>query len=209
MIFTFVLGFALVVLLPVRHAGLRVRGHDDPGLRSVLAGFERALCRTGFPSSYSVVSSPRYQMLPSASCAYQSSVTSTGTPSSVTSSCTTRAVDTVGDLLGLVRHRYPTLVGALAVRLAVDPLAPDGHRPPRVVDLRREVGGVELTVSLPCGRSDVAAAVAALVSGSFDVAQAAAASATIAIIAMRFMRPPFVVRSAAYGCVGVSLVNGR
>ena len=43
------------------------------------------------PFSYSVVSSPRYQMLPALSWAYQSSVTSTGSPSSVTTSCTTRA----------------------------------------------------------------------------------------------------------------------
>ena len=47
---------------------------------------------TGLPFSYSVVSSPRYQMLPARSCAYQSSVTSTSFPSSVTTSCTTRAV---------------------------------------------------------------------------------------------------------------------
>ena len=46
---------------------------------------------TGLPFSYSVVSSPRYQMLPSASWAYQSSVTSIGSPSSVTTSWTTRA----------------------------------------------------------------------------------------------------------------------
>ena len=46
---------------------------------------------TGFPFSYSVVSSPRYQMFPSLSWAYQSSVTSTNSPSSVTTSCTTRA----------------------------------------------------------------------------------------------------------------------
>ena len=45
----------------------------------------------GLPFSYSVVFSPRYQTLPSESCAYQSSVTSTGTPSSVTTSCTTAA----------------------------------------------------------------------------------------------------------------------
>ena len=43
------------------------------------------------PFRYSAVSSPRYQMLPSASCAYQSSVISTGSPSSVTVSRTTRA----------------------------------------------------------------------------------------------------------------------
>ena len=47
---------------------------------------------TGLPSSYSVVASPRYQTLPASSCAYQSSVTSTGSPCSVTTSWTTRAV---------------------------------------------------------------------------------------------------------------------
>ena len=45
----------------------------------------------GLPFSYSVVASPRYQMLPSESWAYQSSVTSTGSPFSVTTSRTTRA----------------------------------------------------------------------------------------------------------------------
>ena len=35
---------------------------------------------TGLPPSYSVVSSPRYQTFPSESWAYQSSVTSTGSP---------------------------------------------------------------------------------------------------------------------------------
>ena len=47
---------------------------------------------TGLPFSYSVVSSPRYQMFPRLSCAYQSSVTSTNWPFSVTTSRTTRAV---------------------------------------------------------------------------------------------------------------------
>jgi hypothetical protein len=46
---------------------------------------------TGLPFSYSAVSSPRYQMFPSLSWAYQSSVTSTNFPSSVTASWTTRA----------------------------------------------------------------------------------------------------------------------
>jgi len=46
----------------------------------------------GLPFSYSVVNSPRYQMLPFLSCAYQSSVTSTGLPPSLTTSWTTRAV---------------------------------------------------------------------------------------------------------------------
>ena len=45
---------------------------------------------TGLPSSYSVVRSPRYQTLPLRSCAYQSNVSSTSTPSSVTVSRTTR-----------------------------------------------------------------------------------------------------------------------
>ena len=47
---------------------------------------------TGLPFSYSVVASPKYQMFPALSWAYQSSVTSTGLPFSVTLSCTTRAV---------------------------------------------------------------------------------------------------------------------
>jgi hypothetical protein len=38
-----VLRMALVVLLPVAQADLRLRGHDDPGLRSVDSGLERAL----------------------------------------------------------------------------------------------------------------------------------------------------------------------
>ncbi len=46
---------------------------------------------TGFPSSYSVVRSPRYQTVPSAACAYQSRVSSTRRPRSVTVSLTTRA----------------------------------------------------------------------------------------------------------------------
>ena len=61
-------------------------------LRAVHAGLERALVETGFPFSYSVVNSPRYQMFPALSWAYQSSVFSTGLPSSVTTSRTTRAV---------------------------------------------------------------------------------------------------------------------
>src|SRR5262245_1447794 len=47
---------------------------------------------TTFPFSYSFVSSPRYQTFPQASWAYQSSVISTGSPSSETASWTTRAV---------------------------------------------------------------------------------------------------------------------
>ncbi len=43
------------------------------------------------PFSYSAVASPRYQMFPALSWAYQSSVTSTGSPRSVTVSRTTRA----------------------------------------------------------------------------------------------------------------------
>ncbi len=43
------------------------------------------------PFSYSAVSSPRYQTLPDASWAYQSSVTSTRWPFSVTTSRTTLA----------------------------------------------------------------------------------------------------------------------
>ena len=46
---------------------------------------------TTLPFSYSAVSSPRYQMVPSASWAYQSSVISTGSPSRLTTSWTTRA----------------------------------------------------------------------------------------------------------------------
>ena len=46
---------------------------------------------TSLPFSYSPVRSPRYQMLPSASWAYQSSVISIGWPFSVTTSWTTRA----------------------------------------------------------------------------------------------------------------------
>ncbi len=45
----------------------------------------------GLPFLYSVVSSPRYQMLPAESWAYQSSVISTGSPFSLTSSWTTTA----------------------------------------------------------------------------------------------------------------------
>jgi hypothetical protein len=47
---------------------------------------------TTCPLSYSAVDSPRYQTLPPASWAYQSSVSSTAAPSCVTTSCTTRAV---------------------------------------------------------------------------------------------------------------------
>ena len=46
----------------------------------------------GLPSSYSVVSSPRYQTLPARSWANQSNVSSTSLPRSVTVSRTTRAV---------------------------------------------------------------------------------------------------------------------
>ncbi len=56
---------------------------------------------TGLPSSYSVVSSPRYQMLPRRSWAYQSNVSSTSCPSSVTVSRTTRA--TMPEATRLVR----------------------------------------------------------------------------------------------------------
>ena len=45
-----------------------------------------------FPSSNSAVCSPRYQTLPSPSCAYQSKVSSITSPSEVTVSRTTRAV---------------------------------------------------------------------------------------------------------------------
>src|SRR3954469_4760815 len=41
------------------------------------------------PPSYSLVSSPKYQTLPDRSCAYQSSVSSSSVPSSLTTSCTT------------------------------------------------------------------------------------------------------------------------
>ena len=51
------------------------------------------------PFSYSAVCSPRYQMLPSRSWAYQSSVSSTGSPPCVTSSRTTRAVTPLAILL--------------------------------------------------------------------------------------------------------------
>ena len=47
---------------------------------------------TTLPFSYSFVASPRYQTFPHLSCAYQSSVTSTSSPSSVTTSWTTLAV---------------------------------------------------------------------------------------------------------------------
>lgn len=43
------------------------------------------------PSSYSLVASPRYQTFPSLSWAYQSKVSSTSRPSSVTTSWTTVA----------------------------------------------------------------------------------------------------------------------
>ena len=46
---------------------------------------------TTLPSSNSLVSSPRYQMLPHVSWAYQSNVSSITSPSSVTTSCTTVA----------------------------------------------------------------------------------------------------------------------
>ncbi len=57
---------------------------------STPASHEPAL-ETTFPFSYSAVRSPRYQMLPSESWAYQSSVTSTGSPAWLTTSWTTRA----------------------------------------------------------------------------------------------------------------------
>src|SRR3954447_2533572 len=44
------------------------------------------------PPSYSLVSSPKYQTLPDRSCAYQSSVSSSSVPSSLTTSCTTVVV---------------------------------------------------------------------------------------------------------------------
>ena len=47
--------------------------------------------QTRLPFSYSAVSSPRYQTLPSESWAYQSSVSSTSSPPSVTVSRTTTA----------------------------------------------------------------------------------------------------------------------
>src|SRR5687767_6042914 len=85
-----VLGLAGVVLLPVGHADLRFGGQQDARQRSVDARLPAPAWPAGLPSSNSVVSSPKYQRLPSSSCAYQSNVSSTGTPFSVTRSWTTR-----------------------------------------------------------------------------------------------------------------------
>ena len=58
-------------------------------------------------------------MLPSASWAYQSSVTSTGTPFSVGGVADDEGLDPVGDRLRLVRYLdHDLLLGALGVRLA-------------------------------------------------------------------------------------------
>src|SRR4051812_24754028 len=56
----------------------------------------------GTPFSYAVVSSPKYQTLPSRSCAYQSDVSSSSSPSLVTVSRTTRVVTPSTTLVLLV-----------------------------------------------------------------------------------------------------------
>jgi len=97
------------------------------------------------PFSYSAVSSPRYQTLPSASCANQSSVISTASPPSVTVSPDEDSLDAVGDRLGLVGYLDNDPLVRLAVsRFSVDPATADGQRHVRVVDLGRELGRVEL-----------------------------------------------------------------
>ena len=118
---------------------------------------------TGLPFWYSVVASPRYQTLPFASCAYQSSVTSTNSPSSLTTSRTTRAVTpfaisfvSVGD-----RHHH-LLPRPLVVGLAIDPAAAELEREVGVVD-RRVVNsaGLSVTGSLPSGQPAVGVAATA------------------------------------------------
>ena len=88
---------------------------------------------TTSPFSYSFVSSPRYHRLPRESCAYQSSVSSTGSPSSVTRSWT--SVAGMPRMSCLARHGdLDLLLGAIGVGLAVDPAASRRHRPERVAE---------------------------------------------------------------------------
>ena len=87
------------------------------------------------PSSNSAVSSPRYQMFPASSWAYQSKVSSTNSPSCVDRVAHDPSGDAVRDLLRLGRdghddlERLPSLVG-----LRVGPARAGHHRPVGIVD---------------------------------------------------------------------------
>ena len=97
------------------------------------------------PSSNSAVSSPRYQTLPRASCAYQSKVSSTSSPLCRTLSRTTRAVIPFADRLRLGGDGHDDVEGlAICVGLRVRPAGAGGHRPVGVVDVGGERCRIEV-----------------------------------------------------------------
>ena len=126
------------MLLPIGHPDLGVGGQENAGKRAVDSASHALACPAGSPSSNSVVSSPKYQRLPSSSSAYQSNVSSTMTPSSATRSWTTRA-------------STPMTIRVRSVTVTSTRWSPSRythcsrrHRPERVVDLRRESRRVDL-----------------------------------------------------------------
>ncbi len=88
--------------------GFGLAGTTTPACAPSTPASNEPLVDTGLPFSYSVVASPRYQTFPHRSCAYQSSVTSTGSPSSVTTSWTTLARTPFA--ISFVRSRTETTI---------------------------------------------------------------------------------------------------
>ncbi len=98
-------------------------------------------------------------MLQRLSWAYQSLVISTGLPFLGDDVEDDPGLHPVGDGLGLVGDRdYNPLLRCVGVGFAVDPLAARTHRPVGVVDLRREVGRVEIDRFAALGQAPVGVA---------------------------------------------------
>src|SRR5215210_6349516 len=149
------------------------------------------------PSSYSAVSSPRYQTFPSASCAYRSRVSSTVTPSAVTRSCTTRAsmpMATVRISSRTVTSTRWTVPSASVSSYPQRSPTALGHH--RLVMSTVKSSGSRSTGSAPSGR----AAATSVTGGPGSSPHAVSTTATTS-------SPPMVRRRSAGALIGVLLVG--
>src|SRR4051794_18214229 len=109
------------------------------------------------PPSYSLVSSPKYQTLPDRSCAYQSSVSSSSVPSSLTTSCTTVVVTP-----STIRVAGVTVTTVRSVPSAVRPVnrhtVPTFHGIHGLSMTRTNLPGTGAVGTAGLGTDDVAAA---------------------------------------------------
>src|SRR5262245_6977759 len=133
-------------------------GRMTPGCAPSTPASQEPAVVSSLPSWNSLVSSPRYQMLPAASCAYQSNVSSTTSPSSDTTSWTTRAsMPAIVLVLSVTVTSVRSLVPSASVS-AYTQVVPGTIGQYGLSISLVNVAGPSWTGSLPCGSAPAAGA---------------------------------------------------